>query len=250
MEKLIKILGVVILVAFVGCEKNNAENNLTENSVIGYGNPQDEYELLQKLPMGDLNDAEKAGLLFMREEEKLARDVYTTLFEQYEENIFKNIARSEDRHTNAVLRLINRYELEDPVKSNEIGIFVNSNLQQLYDDLIAKGNSSLVAALLVGAEIEEIDILDLRKYMAEVEENDDIMFVYDNLLRGSRNHLRAFIKRLSQLEIEYAPQHLTQEDFDEIINSEPERGRKGDDGKRKGHGRKGGRGNRGNGGRR
>ena len=72
--------------------------------------------------------------------------------------------------------------------------------------------------LIVGAEIEEIDILDLRKYMSEVEENDDIIFVYDNLLRGSRNHLHAFTKVLDREGIDYKPLHMTQEDYDEIIN--------------------------------
>jgi len=250
MMKSSKYISLFIALLLFGCNKTDSQNNISENNVVGYGGGSgDNFEFLEKLPMGDLNDAEKAGLIFMREEEKLAKDVYKTLFEQYEEKIFQNIARSEDRHTNAVLRLINRYDLEDPVKSDDIGVFVNQDLQGLYNALVAKGSANLVNALSVGAEIEEIDILDLRKYMTEVVENDDIIFVYDNLLRGSRNHLRAFTKTLANLDGNYVPQHLTREDYDEIISSEQEKGGKG-----KGKGRKGGRGgrggNRGNGGRR
>lgn len=250
MMKSSKYISLAVVLLLFACNETDSQNNISENNIVGHGGSSGgNLEFLEKLPMGDLNDAEIAGLLFMREEEKLAKDVYLTLFEQYDEKVFQNIARSEDRHTKAVLKIINRYELEDPVKSTEIGIFANQDLQNLYNALVANGSANLNNALLVGAEIEEIDILDLRKYMAEVVENDDIIFVYDNLLRGSRNHLRAFTKNLANLGVSYVPQHLTQEDYDEIISSEQEKGKKA-----KGKGHKGGRGgrggNRGNGGRR
>ena len=37
-----------------------------------------------------LSDAEAATLVFMREEEKLARDVYITLYDQWEHPVFNN----------------------------------------------------------------------------------------------------------------------------------------------------------------
>jgi len=54
---------------------------------------------------GVLTEVEIEGLLFMREEEKLAGDVYRYFYDLWGNNIFQNIARSEDTHTNAVLDL-------------------------------------------------------------------------------------------------------------------------------------------------
>jgi hypothetical protein len=48
------------------------------------------------------------------------------------------------------------------------------------------------------ALIEKIDILDIQKKLDEQIDNKDITFFYANLLRGSRNHLRAFVKNLSR----------------------------------------------------
>ena len=244
---LIKILGFVAVFTLGACNSENLqETNLQDESMnFNYSQNDDfaqQMDCLDSIPLGDLTDKEIQGLLFMREEEKLAHDVYIVFFEKYNRRIFKNIARSEQKHTNAVLRLINRYELTDPVSTNDIGVFVNQDLQDLYDALIAKGNNSLIDALAVGAEIEEVDILDLKRWMADIVENDDLLFVYNNLLRGSRNHLRAFNRNLENLNIVYVPQHLDQADYDLIVNSRNERG----NGHRSGNDNRGNRGHRGN----
>ena len=244
---LIKILGFVAVFTLGACNSENLqETNLQDESMnFNYSQNDDfaqQMDCLDSIPLGDLTDKEIQGLLFMREEEKLAHDVYIVFFEKYNRRIFKNIARSEQKHTNAVLRLINRYELTDPVSTNDIGVFVNQDLQDLYDALIAKGNNSLIDALAVGAEIEEVDILDLKRWMADIVENDDLLFVYNNLLRGSRNHLRAFNRNLENLNIVYVPQHLDQADYDLIVNSRNERG----NGHRNGNDNRGNRGHRGN----
>jgi len=94
-----------------------------------------------------LNDNEKAYLLFLREEEKLARDVYIYSYNKYGQSIFNNISNSEQSHMNSVLNLINKYGLTDPVKSNANGVFSNSDLQTLYNQLTARSDSSLNKAL-------------------------------------------------------------------------------------------------------
>jgi tRNA isopentenyl-2-thiomethyl-A-37 hydroxylase MiaE len=134
--------------------------------------------------------------------------------------------------------------LEDPIKNDELGVFENEELQTLYDGLIETGNKSLIDALMVGAAIEEIDILDLIKYTEQID-NEDITFVYDNLNRGSRNHLRAFVKNLQNQGVDYEAHYMTQEAFEAIINSNMEKGGKNKKGKgKKGNGN-GGRGGRG-----
>lgn len=173
---------------------------------------------------GELSDAEIEGLLFMREEEKLARDVYFTFAELWDLPIFNNIAQSETNHMEAVGALLDRYGLEDPAATTGDGIFTNSTLQTLYDQLVAQGNQSLSDALHVGAMIEEIDILDLEENISTTQ-REDITFVYNNLMKGSSNHLRAFVSSLERQAGEtYQPQYIDQDTYAAIINASPERG--------------------------
>jgi hypothetical protein len=137
-----------------------------------------------------LSTAEEEDLMLLREEEKLARDVYQALFAKWGVRIFNNIAVSEQRHFDAVGILIERYGLTDPAQATA-GVFADPDLQQLYYDLIAKGNVSLLDALQVGVAIEEKDIKDLKAAMA-ITDNKDVLRVYSNLLNGSLNHLAAF----------------------------------------------------------
>jgi hypothetical protein len=143
-----------------------------------------------------ISTEEADDLVFMREEEKLARDVYTTMHERWGHLIFLNIAQSEETHMAALLRLLERYSIPDPVGQNSVGVFTNPQLQDLYEQLITQGNTSLEEAFRVGVLIEEKDIADNRDAIARAD-NRDIVRVYTNLVWGSENHLRAFTKVLS-----------------------------------------------------
>ena len=105
----------------------------------------------------ELSNLEKQDLIFLREEEKLARDVYLYAFEKYHEQIFYNISQSEQQHMNSVLYLLNKYNLEDPI-IEALGVFSNQDLQQLYNQLTAQVDISIIEALKVGATIEDLDI--------------------------------------------------------------------------------------------
>ena len=164
------------------------------------------------------------GLVWMREEEKLARDVYQALSEMWDPPIFANIADSEQTHTDAVGDLLDRYGIQDPMADDVAGVFEDPTLQALYDDLVDQGSQSLVDALIVGATIEDMDIVDLHLRRTGVAALDD---VYANLEKGSRNHLRAFIRTLERQGGEYAPSYLTIAEYEAIISSPGERGRSG-----------------------
>ena len=131
-----------------------------------------------------------ASLLFMIEEEKLAHDVYVTLGSIWGSNIFANIAESETTHQELVLPLLQTRGLTDP-RSPEVGVFVNTDLQALYDELIARGSTSQAEAIQVGILIEEKDIADIAVAIA-AEDEADVIDVYERLLAGSENHLAAF----------------------------------------------------------
>ena len=180
-------------------------------------------ETLASLPYEDLSLAEIDGLILMREEEKLARDVYQYLYKEWGMVIFQNISTSEQRHMDAVRILLDKYGLTDPAANNAPGIFTSQELQDLYDALIVIGSESQVAALEVGATIEDLDIYDLLKLLNETD-NEDIKTAYQNLLKGSRNHLRSFIYQLSLNGVEYEAQYLSDEEMEAIILTPHERG--------------------------
>lgn len=182
-------------------------------------------QTLATLGTDELTSDEVVGLLYMREEEKLAHDVYAAFYDMWGAQIFSNISDSELSHTAAVKTLLDRYQLPDPAEGAPEGAFTNSDLQELYNQLVATGSASLQAALEVGALIEELDISDLQHAIATTD-NEDILLVYENLMLGSRNHLRAFVRTLdNQGGATYTPVYLDQETFDAIINSDTERGR-------------------------
>ncbi len=178
---------------------------------------------LENLPREPLSDAEKKGLLLMREEEKLARDLYKALYEKWGIRAFSNIAKSEQQHMDSVKALLDRYGLPDPAGSNKPGEFSNPALQKTYDDLLKKGLASRAGAVTVGAMVEELDIKDLREEKRKAD-NKDILMVYENLEKGSRNHLRAFGKQLSKENVRYKASYLTQAEVEKIMKSPQERG--------------------------
>jgi hypothetical protein len=161
----------------------------------------------------------------MREEEKLAHDVYALLDLKWSTSIraFGSIANSEATHAEAVRQLLLRYSLIDPAATLAAGVFQNTTLQGLYTQLTATGAISLIDALKVGAAIEEIDMIDINKAMLGID-NQDIVLVYQNLLKGSRNHLRSFVSNLVLQGVTYVPQYMTVAEYQAIISTPVERG--------------------------
>jgi len=174
-----------------------------------------------------LSQAEVDSLIFMREEEKLARDVYLALYDIWGLSIFQNIANSEQSHMNAVGNLLATFNLPDPADTSSAGEFTNTELQGLYNELIEMGEQSLADALKVGAAIEEIDILDLEDSL-EITEDSSIQRVYENLLKGSKNHLRAFTSTLeTQTGEVYTPQYMSEDAYSTVITGSNNGGRRG-----------------------
>ncbi|MDA8125282.1 MAG: DUF2202 domain-containing protein [Deltaproteobacteria bacterium] len=141
-----------------------------------------------------LSDAEKSHLLLMREEEKLARDVYQALNAKWNHRTFSNITKSEEQHMDALKVLLDSYGIADPAAGKKPGEFKNQKLQNLYTELVRKGSKSLSDALAVGVEIEKLDIADLEDALAKTT-HSDVALVYKALLKGSENHLEAFSRQ-------------------------------------------------------
>ena len=144
-----------------------------------------------------LSQQEKNALLYMREEEKLARDVYEFVYTRWAVNPLGNIRLSEQSHMDRIKALVTTYKLTDPVANNkdQPGVFTNALLQNYYNQLTATGSQSLTAALKAGAKIEELDISDLEERIKQTQ-RPDIIATYNYLKMASENHLRAFVRRL------------------------------------------------------
>ena len=176
----------------------------------------DDGDEIDEIVTFQLTEDEKSYLLFMREEEKLARDVYVYLNDRYSINVFSNISSSEQTHMNLVLDILKEYGIEDPAP-NEPGVFNDESLQELYNDLIAQGSKSLVDALKVGATIEDVDIRDLGEALAATTK-PDLIDLYEQLKCGSGNHMRAFVSQLDVMDETYTPQFITEELYNETLN--------------------------------
>jgi hypothetical protein len=191
---------------------------------------------------GVLDYNERTHLIFMREEEKLARDVYTKLGSMYPDSvIFGNIDDSEQRHTTAVKNMIEKYGYEDPNTNDNIGVFTGKDygwyFTEKYNLLVERASISELEALYVGAFIEELDMMDINqcpKVIVDADNgidevtrcgristgNSDIVKLYDSLLDGSDSHLEGYVKNIEKQigQGNYQAQVLSQEQVDEILD--------------------------------
>jgi hypothetical protein len=232
LKMLFLVIAIIGSMRLTGCSKDTSENLVfaeDENTTLDEKTT-DVAEALRvdscinALPVEPLSAAEIDALTTMREEELLAKDVYVVLYSLYNVPVFNNISKSETQHTLAVSTLLKKYNLSDPAENHTAGVFVNAALQALYTSLVAQGSTSLISALTVGATIEDLDIFDLHNHSTTDVDNKDILFVFGNLERGSRNHMRAFNRQLKANGVTYTPQFISQEYFDQIISSANERG--------------------------
>jgi hypothetical protein len=191
-----KILFVVLASSLILSSCSNDENNNT---------------------LTPITESEKNDLIFLREEEKLARDVYVYAYNKYQISIFNSITQSEQKHMDSVLSLLNKYNITDPA-TIKLGVFNNQDLQILYNNLKIQVDISSVEALKVGATIEDLDINDIDDFTINTTK-PDLLNVYDNLLCGSKNHIRSFTTQLSSINVTYVPQFISFEEYNTILNS-------------------------------
>jgi hypothetical protein len=165
-------------------------------------------------PVEGLSQEEQNALVFMLEEEKVARDVYYTLSQTWNIGQLNNIPASEQMHMDAIAQILDDHSITYEIL--DYGVFNNTDLQELYNALLAKGLPSEIDALQVGAMVEDLDLVDLENFMNQTT-NGKMLQVYDMLQCGSRNHLRAFMMGLDSRGGTYTPQYLSQEEFDAIL---------------------------------
>jgi hypothetical protein len=205
-------LAAMLSFVFLSCNDSVASNELNLNLETNTDQMLQSMEFTSDSTL--ISQTERDGLILMREEEKLAGDVYAYFYAKYALRPFTNINKSEVQHSGAVLRLLTYFGIPDPALT-EAGKFSNPDIQGLYNKLTADG-STAENALAVGAFIEEYDIADLRKLIAETQ-NADIKMVYTNLLNGSYNHIKAFTRVLAARGVVYAPKILSTTEYSNIV---------------------------------
>lgn len=205
----------------VNCEKANEPiNNPTTPTTpyVSTGNPHLD-SVINSTPYETLSADEIEALTLMREEEKMARDLYINSYVAWNQNIFDNISGSEQKHTDAIAALLLKYNITDPVVDDAVGVFSNAVIDSIYNLLNQQAMVSKIEGLKMGAFVEEFDINDLRVLSDEVVDNVDISLIFAELERGSRNHLRSFVSNLANQGVTYVPSILSQAEFDAIVNS-------------------------------
>jgi hypothetical protein len=190
---------MIIALFTVSCDDNESNNTVSDTI--------------------SLTEEEKVGLLFMLEEEKLARDTYIYMNNLWSMNQFDNIKNSEQTHMNAIKTILDQNNIDYTILPE--GQFDNENLQNLYNQFVIDGQVSSSNALQIGATIEDLDIVDLEDYINE-SANQVLISTYQSLQCGSRNHLRSFVSAINNDESIYIPQFLTIEEYENILNGSHE----------------------------
>ncbi|MCB0634234.1 MAG: DUF2202 domain-containing protein [Saprospiraceae bacterium] len=244
LSTLLMILAVAV--AFTGCEKDdtiefgpNGFNNGIESGIGTNGilrqdrlhivdqdilQDQDRLKLqecklqIDQLPVVPLTEAEITSVLYNREAQKVSRDLYLGFYDNWQLAVFENVANGEQAHMDAMLFLIDLYDLTDPVGNNEVGVFYNAELQERYNIAWETGLADETAALREAALIQEMEIAELDAALTDLVENDHLDLIYNNLVTASGAHLHAFVKYLQLFNIDYEPQVLSIEAFNAIMN--------------------------------
>jgi hypothetical protein len=138
-----------------------------------------------------LTTTQKAQLKYLIEEEKLARDVYTYLAGKVTTRKFSNIARSEQTHMNYVASLLEKYKQTNPTTGKAAGVFVNKDIQALYNTLTAEGGAGQLQAFAVGVKVEQVDIASIKELLLKPMPAD-VKAALDLMLAASNTHLEAF----------------------------------------------------------
>jgi hypothetical protein len=181
--------------------------------------------ITEEFPTEKLSIHEKSAILLLREEEKFAHDIFTKMYEKWNVQSFENIRNSEERHMDAVLCLIDKYDLQDPTENRLPGEFKNQELAGLYKTISKKADMSLSDAFAVGAMVAVWDLSDLAEFEKDIN-NKDLLAVISELKRSGRNHLRAMNMNLDELGLTFTPVSINKEVYKNIVLSNKEPGGK------------------------
>ncbi len=152
-----------------------------------------------------LSPREIDDMNYLIENEKLLRDYFNVMYNKYNLSLFQNVAKSEQSHLNFLAVKFLRYDLKNPTEEKPAGEYVNPELQQTYDIMIAKGETNIYAALLAGSSKVKEDVEDIPLMIDQFEGNADIVLIFSNILIESQKN-REVLEQ--ELKVQYQQRQL------------------------------------------
>ena len=195
-KTLFYIVGVVSLLS-TGCMGSGSRTLNSQNSNLGY--PSSNIQSSKVTATSTMEEVKKS-LEYMYEEERLAKEVYLSIYQkQPVRQLYRIATNSETRHISAVEALARKYGVR--LYPQRVGVYRNPHIQSLFNSLYAKGVRSQKDALEVGCMVEVTDVEDLNRYIATAQRAgaSDVVQTYEFLRRGSYNHYWAFDRGLKSL---------------------------------------------------
>lgn len=169
---------------------------------------------------GKLDFNEQTHLVFICEEEKLARDVYHLFDRRFPDlGVFAELEAGKESSRCAVEKLLRQYRVSIPRVNENVGVFSWGIYGRYFTEkfLVVSNQGSMnpLSALYAGAFLEELNILDIEqcpKVIVDIDngikdaascgmqytDNPAIRAAYDELLAESRRHLRILVNNIEQ----------------------------------------------------
>lgn len=153
---------------------------------------------------------QKEALSYMWHEESLAYDLYLALYAFHDSNasiapLSMIATKSESTHTALVEELVEKYDINvtnlvdytieysaDELAALPAGTYVIPEIQDLYDELYAKGTATEVDAIEAGCMVEVVDVMDLNNYINVSSNYPDLVSTFEALRADSYKHYWKF----------------------------------------------------------
>lgn len=161
---------------------------------------------------------DKALLLKLYSEEKMAYDLYGEFYERWQLNVFSDVQQREARHVWCVEVIMNKYSAAVSAGKKKI-LYHDKETEDLYNELSVKGCISDLSALEAAAYLKEKFISDLRTRALNI--NDGYLLKVIFLLeKAAKSHFQAFVKSIRLSGSDYTPAFLTDGEYSNIMTPE------------------------------
>jgi len=172
---------------------------------------------VSEIPVGPLTLDEVNSVFFTLEGQKLQRDYQAGMAELWDNAVFREASENASLRMEAVALLLPRFGLAPP--SDVRGVFRDPHLAELYAQFSEYGSASEAGAIEMGAELSELNILDLQTHL-DAATKEDMRLVYWHVLEASGVQLWASARAVERFGgASYEPRFLSALSFGQIMDS-------------------------------
>ncbi len=213
------LLAVVSIIAIVG-HYAVAQTDVDLLDMHGSISSRSLSARLRPLSVDSLTAEEFHDLRALREGQKVMRDLYAVWQGRWKTPLFGNFAAAEQTHMDAMLRLLMRHQMNDPVVSKPLGAFKDSTFVRLFDHSSTSAAKSLNDCYLVACSLEEADILSLDTCLLH-SKAADLRLVFSVLQQASAMHLATLRSHLRRLKVELRTMNISAQRLDSLRKKSP-----------------------------